>query len=122
MSIGVGEVEVKLENLKSGELETVVLKPSLRAAKLISRQNEGYMGASQAILNLNFDATVQVLKIAMGLTDHGAEDLQERVYRTGLPPLAAPLIQFIRNLANGGKPPVDPELEADKKDGDGPLA
>lgn len=120
MSLGIGEVEIKLENLKSGELETVVLKPSLRAAKLISRQNEGYMGASQAILNLNFDATVQVLKIAMGLTDHGAEDLQERVYKTGLPPLAAPLIQFIRNLANGGKPPVDPELVGNK-DGEDPL-
>jgi hypothetical protein len=120
MSLGVGEVEIKLMNLKSGELESVVLKPSLRAAKLISRQSEGYMGASQAVLNLNFDATVQILKIALALTDHGAEDLQDRVYRTGLPPLAAPLIQFIRILANGGKPPVDPELEA-AKDGEDPL-
>lgn len=119
MGIGAGDVEIKLFNLKEDELETVVLKPSLRAAKLISRQNGGYMSASQALMNMDFDAYVNILKVAMGLTEKGAEDIQERVYKTGLAPLAEPLIKFLRNLANGGKPPVDPELEGGK--GDAPL-
>jgi hypothetical protein len=110
-----GEIEIELWNMKEGELQTVILKPTLRAAKMISRQRDGYMGASQAIMQMNFDAYVQIIATAMGLTEKGAEDMADRVYKTGLSGLAAPLIQFIRNLANGGKPPVDKELADEKK-------
>lgn len=108
-SIGAGDVEIKLGD------KTWVLKPSFRAAKVLSRRTNGFMGSVQAIAQLDIDAAIDVIKIGVGFTDNGMEKEQigELVYSTGVAKLAAPLIRFVHILANGGRPPSDTVDEGD---------
>ncbi|QIG67372.1 hypothetical protein EVB39_043 [Rhizobium phage RHph_TM3_3_9] len=106
MGIGLGEVEIKLMNA-AGELQPVTLKPSLRATKLLSRNEGGLMATAQQIMNLNLDTFVRVIDLGVGFTEKGKEGLDQRVYDTGLAELSAPLVRFVHILINGGKPPKD---------------
>lgn len=107
-SIGAGDVEIKLDG------KDWVLRPTVRAMKMLSRKSGGIMGAVQSVASLDTDAIASVLKIGLELTEKGAEGLDERVYRTGAAKLAGPCIRFLHVLSNGGRPP-----EENGTDGDG---
>lgn len=82
------------------------LKPTLRAALLLSRQPGGLLGVAQRISQFNMDDILLVIKFGMELTDPGAKHikLDDKVYRTGLLRLAPVCNQFIDLLVNGGRP------------------
>jgi len=94
-----GQITVTLDG------EEVVLKPTIAAAKNISRLLGGFQAAHQALFAQNLDAYVTVVRHGLGMkTEAEAKGLEDRVFRTGLRALVGPLTDFILILANGGRP------------------
>jgi hypothetical protein len=98
----IGEVEIKLD----GKVE--VLRSSLSAAK---RVNAG--GGFAHVINRIQAADLEfyTLVVAAGLNKK-TTDVEEAVYRTGLPALGVDIVKFVNYLANGGKPFVAPDENA----------
>lgn len=96
--LGAGNVEIELE----GSPYTLV--PSLRACQVLSRASGGLQGVMESIGRLEFDTFHTVISVGLNLRGAEQRDLGERIYRTGLVNLAAPLIDFVVNVSNGGKP------------------
>ncbi len=96
--IGAGNVEIELGD------ETCVLKPSLAACQAVSRMRGGISNTVRAVGDLDFDVMVTVIGLGLGLSGKELKDLPERVYANGLPELSGPLIRYLSNVANGGKP------------------
>lgn len=103
---GAGDVSFELYN-RDGELETVTLRPTLRAAQFICRLNGGAMGAIEGCSRADFDMVTSIVKHGLALTDHGAKDLAERIWKTGILKVAVPCIEYVTILANGGRPPEE---------------
>lgn len=104
--LGAGNVEIELDG------ESVVLRPTLKAAQTISRQAGGIMGAVQSISRFDVDVLTTVIALGLG---RDVKDTAEPVWRTGVSTLAPKAIQFLTVLANGGRPPEEGggEEEAD---------
>lgn len=99
--------------------EEVSLKPTFLAASRIPKAFGGYMPAIDAISKLEPSAMETVIAFGMGLTPHGQKqmNLPEKIYETGYPIVAAPCIEFLTILMNGGKRPSDTE-EATSTEGE----
>lgn len=100
-SIGAGDIAINL-----GEKE-YVLRPSLRAAKILSRKYGGTANIVQSLTQMNLDTFVDVIRHGAGLTEHGAKNLEEEIFSHGLFSLTAPCIRYMHILSNGGRPPSD---------------
>ena len=88
------DVEIKLDG------KEVSLRCTLKAAKRIN----GAGGFSHVVGRLQAaDLEFFILVTAAGL-DKKVADVEEAVYRTGLPALGAKLAEYANLLANGGKP------------------
>jgi len=84
--------------------EEIVLKPSLQATRMISRNFNGLGAARQALVAENFDAVAFVIRMGSGMKDREARDLDEKIYREGLTgDLLVQLIQYVAMLGNKGK-------------------
>lgn len=82
------------------------LRPTLRAAREV---NAGFGSFTEAYRKLAaFDLEAYIVIVAAGLGKK-PKDVEETVYRNGLPDLTEPLSEFVTLLANGGRPPVKPE-------------
>lgn len=94
--------------------ETVTLKPSLKAARMVSRisNGQGFYGVYQSIANHNFDVFAQVVKAGVTMKNTSSEDLDQMVYDAGMYKLTEPLTKFVRLLETGGRD------EAEKSDED----
>jgi hypothetical protein len=91
---GLGEVDIDL----NGRSET--LRSSLGAAKKVN----GAGGYAQVLQKLAaFDLDYYVLVVSAGLGKKPS-DVEDAVYRTGLPNLTEQLSTYVQYLANGGKP------------------
>lgn len=97
-TLGAGNVEIELAG------ETVVLRPTLKAAQSASRQFGGIMGAIDRLVRCELDVLTGV--IALGL-DKPAKEVADAVWRTGATDLAPKAIEYLSILANGGRPPND---------------
>ena len=95
---------------RNGKVET--LRPSLGAAKRVNSAG----GFSNVVNRLQAaDLDFYIMVVAAGLNKKNA-DVEEAVYRTGLPALGADVVKFVNILANGGKPF---DTEAPQGDGTG---
>ena len=82
------------------------LKPSLRAARLVSAM-DGFVGAYQRLQRFDFATFVAI--IAAGLPQRSPADmkaLEEEVFATGVDPLFEPLTKFVNMLMSGGRDPA----------------
>lgn len=95
---GAGNVDIELDGQKC------TLKPTLRAARLISRQFGGFQKALEAIGGMDLDAYISVVTAGLSAKPEDADDIANAVYRNGLPSLTEPVIQYVMALANGGRP------------------
>lgn len=92
--LNTGEVEITLDG------RSEVLRSTLRAARAVN----GIGGFSEAFRRLAaFDLEAYVAIVAAGLSKR-TQEVEEAVYKTGLPTLTEPLAEFVGLLANGGKP------------------
>lgn len=99
--------------------ETVELKPTYGAATRIPKHFGGYMPAIDAVSKLDPSALETIIAYGMDLTPAGQKklDLPRKIYETGYPKVAAPCIEFLTILMNGGKRVSDTE-EATSAEGE----
>ncbi len=102
----IGDVEIKL----NGSVDT--LRPTLAAAKRVNSHG-GFANVVNRLQAADLDFYIMV--VAAGLNKKNA-DVEDAVYRTGLPALGADVVKFVNILANGGKPF---DTEAPQGDGTG---
>lgn len=100
--------------------EDFELKPTYGAASKISKTYNGYMPAIEAISKLDMEAMEVVIAHGLGLTIHGQKklDLPARIYEAGVAKVAAPCIEFLTILMNGGKRPSEDGEEAKSTEGE----
>lgn len=120
-TLGQGDITIQL-----GE-ETLVLKPTIGAARTISRKYDGFQNCINRLGRLDFDTVVEVLAIGSQTpnTPSAKDALANKVYAAGMTDdtgsLCALCIDYIASLMRGGKPaPTQAELEelaAKQKDG-----
>ncbi len=87
--------------------ETYQMKATIKAARLISARYEGFGSAIALVSQLRLDATTDIVKIGLGLTEREFKemDIDNAVWRAGLPNLAGPLTRYLMMLINGGRSP-----------------
>ena len=105
-------VEIELDG------ETHTLKPSLKAARTVSRIGNGFQGVYAGLVNSNFDVFAAVIKAGITSKNISTDDLDEAIYQTGLTKLLEPVARFVRLLQNGGKEEAD---EGEQSEGNGPA-
>ncbi len=106
-SLDAGEVVISLNG------EDITLRPTINAARMVSRQYAGYAKARQLIVDENLDAVVFVIRVGSGMNDKDIKKLEERVWKNGLDiDLLIPLIKYIAILGNGGRPLPD-DIDSD---------
>jgi hypothetical protein len=91
----IGEVTIEL----NGKAET--LRCSLEAAKRVSGGGGGFMNVLGRLGAMDHDFYVMV--VSAGLNKKPI-DVDDAVYKTGLPNLTQPLATFVEYLTNGGRP------------------
>jgi hypothetical protein len=92
--MNVGEVEIQLD----GKTET--LRSSLGAAKRVNAAG-GFSQVINKLLAYDFDYYVTVVSAGLGKKP---SEVEEAIYKTGLPNLVGSLSLYVGYLANGGKP------------------
>ena len=100
--ITAGEVEVSVNG------KDYVLKPTLRAAQLISRNFGGYAQARAQLASETLEAATYILRVGSGLPDKELKDLDDQVWKNGMTAeLILPLMRYVAVLGNGGRPLPD---------------
>lgn len=119
-TVGAGEIAITLLD-HADNPEQLVLKPSYHAARTISAQSGGLMGAIERVARLDIETINQLIQLGLGkdqMPRGGMATLSDRIWRTGLSDeeggIAERCIMFLRVLMNGGRPPQVAE------GGDGP--
>mgnify|MGYP001609990959 CR=1 FL=1 len=103
--INAGEIHIVLDG------EPITLRPTMRAADLISNQLGGFAKARQAIYDENRNLIVSIIRIGSGMKEEAARKLPEMLWRNGLNlKILMPLLEYLSVLNNGGRP-----LPADQK-------
>lgn len=99
--------------------EEVTLKPIYKAARGISKHFGGYMPAIDAVSKLDPAALEVVIAFGADIPPSVQKNLKlpERIYETGIAKVAAPCIEFLTILMNGGKRP-DEETEGGDTEGE----
>lgn len=108
-NIGDGNVEIILDG------EPLILRPSLKAALVLSNGQGGIPVMVQRCINLEMDAITSIISHGLGVW---SKDIPEKVYNTGLFTLSGKCIHFLNILANGGRPLLS---EEDKEESNSPL-
>ncbi len=97
--INAGEIYITLDG------EPITLRPTMRAADLISNQLGGFAKARQAIYDENRGLIVSIIRIGAGMKEEAARKLPEMLWRNGLNlKLLMPILEYLAVLNNGGRP------------------
>lgn len=80
--------------------EPVKLRTTLEVGKRINAIGGGFRVVEDRLRASDLLAYIEVVAVALNKT---TAEVQEKVFRTGMPYLARPLFQFIGRLGNGGK-------------------
>jgi len=112
---GSGDVTLELGN------HTLVLKPTLQAGLAISRGAGGIRGAIDKVMAMDLDTIVTVIRLGVGQKEAKRyPNLDELVYQNGFldsqGELLAKLIEYLSNIARGGRPAE--EASSDEEGGD----
>lgn len=111
---GSGSMEVELDG------KTYELVASPKAMKTINRAFGGFGPAFQAIQNMDVEALEVILRA--GLKRNEAEDLEDKIFATGLVKVVKPSVEFLLMVQNGGKSAEEVEREAAEEEEKRPLA
>jgi hypothetical protein len=96
--VNAGEVRITLAG------EDRVLRSSLRAAKTVSASLDGFLGALQRVARFDHDAFVTIVAVGLGYDRRDdIEEVERKVFETGLPDLVAPVTKYVGYLMRGGK-------------------
>lgn len=112
MTIRPGEVDIVLTHKgEDGQLheETVTLRPSLNAMRVLSKRYDGFQPLIGALSRLDFDAFLTVIAVGAGIESKGIKVLEGKIFATGLINLLGDVSKFVVIVSNGGKLPDDEE-------------
>ena len=98
-AIGAGNVTITLGG------KEVVLRPSLDACLALSKA-PGIDFWNQQVRARVMDAYKTVITAGLGMKGP-SKDMPELIYQAGLFDLMAPLLEFLNNVSNGGRPLVE---------------
>ena len=106
---GAGDVVLSLGT------EIITLRPTLQAGLAISRQAGGIRGAIDKIMALDLDTILAVIRLGIGPKEaKRLSGLEELVFANGLMDsqgeLLAKLVEYLTNIARGGRP-AEPDEE-----------
>lgn len=101
------DVEVNLDG------NPVTLRPTLKAAKRVSAAG-GFQNVVGRLQSGDID--YYILVVAAGL-DKKTTEVEEKVFRSGLPALAESAVKYVNLLANGGRPFRQRQLKTVEIDG-----
>lgn len=116
-----------MSKIDSGRIEvetpqkTYTLQPTLKALRSISRQFGGCQAAIERIRALDFDAIRFVIVQGASLDGKDAKRVDDHLFEAGLLELAAPTIEYVAILQNGGRPLSEIGAE-DDDEGNGSAA
>jgi hypothetical protein len=105
---GAGDVSITLGG------KQMVMRPSLEACMTITKLAGNSLSVAMAriIERMDFEFIVDVVAVGIGETSpHLKKQVAEAVYQQGVISIAAECILFVRTIMNGGKPPVDDDIE-----------
>lgn len=115
--IGAGDVSITLLD-PGGSPEQLVLRPNYNAARTISAQSGGLLGAIERVSKLDLEVITQVITLGLGYgtsSQRGPKDLPQRIYATGLTDdtggLAERCVLYLQVLMSGGQMPRKVEGE-----------
>jgi len=94
---------------------TYTLEPTLKAMRNISRQFGNFDAALDAVRRRNFDALRYVIVQGASLEGRDAKRVDEHIFRTGLLEVAAPCVDYLAILQNGGRPLGDAAADEDEE-------
>jgi hypothetical protein len=114
---GSGDVELVLGP------HTLLLRPTLNAGLGISRQAGGIRGAIDKVVNMDLDTIVSVIRLGIGPEEaKRLKNLDRLVYENGLMDAQGELlgrcVEFLSNLARGGRPAPPEGEEASEGSGE----
>lgn len=111
-------VTFTMKTAEGGE-EEITLKPIYKAARGISKHFGGYMPAIDAVGKLDPSAIEVVIAFGADIPPSVQKSvkLPERIYETGVAKVAAPCVEFLTILMNGGQRPGEEE-EATSTEGE----
>lgn len=118
-SLGAGDVVITLGQGDNGE--ELTLRPHWKAAKTLSTKYNGLSSVIERVLRLDISVVVDVIAVGLGYTStkRPPEDLERRIYETGLTDdtggLAERCVTYLHVLAGGGRLP---DSSSDDEDGD----
>jgi hypothetical protein len=97
--INAGEIIIVLDG------KSITLRPTMRAADIISGALGGFEGARLALTNQTRSAYVTVIRVGSNMREQDASRLPDMLYRNGMNfELLMPLLHYLAILNNGGKP------------------
>jgi hypothetical protein len=97
--VNAGEITITLDG------KNITLRPTMRAADLISAQLDGFETARQKLINQNRAAYIIVIRVGANMRDDQAANLGNMLFRNGMNfELLMPLLHYLAILNNGGRP------------------
>lgn len=107
-----------MPNLHDGEVSISlngkdrVLKPTLRAMSVLSKQFGGLAKVRANLVAEEVETISAVIRLGQNLSERDARNLDDEIYANGLTAeLLVPLITFVGILSNGGKPLPDAPVD-----------
>lgn len=94
------------------------LRPTLGAAKGISKSFGGFLGAFSRVRAYDFEAMALIVGFGLDMNaPEQTEEVEQITYDAGVQKLVEPLCMFIERLANRGLPPAVKAKADPKKKG-----
>ena len=103
--LGSGDVTITLND------KEYTLRPTLKAAMILSRTSGGIRGTIDAVMQMNLDVITTVIKQGLGpniVRQFKQEQLEEAIWEAGLTDTSGGIlgkcVEYLHVLANGGRP------------------
>lgn len=95
------EIEITLDG------ETLVLRPTLRAAKRVNEALGGFVGALRQLQNADLGAIALIIAAGTGKqSSNERERIEEKVYAAGVEKALPGTVKFVELLMRGGRDDV----------------
>lgn len=107
VEVASGEIEISLPGFE----RPIILKPNANAGIRLSRKFGGIRPLADRVAAYDFEAIIEVVAVAGGVTDKGMTKLPDAVFAAGVMNLAVPVTRFLLALANSGRPSVNTDTD-----------
>jgi hypothetical protein len=116
---GAGDVTLELGG------NTMVLRATLNAGLTVSRTAGGIRGAIDKVMQMDFDVIATVIRAGLGQKEAKKYNVEQMLYENGLMDsqgaVLSKVVEYLTNLARGGRPADDETEKEEDTEGREPL-